>query len=216
MASAVYSYSVTVGGISASYSVVYSQDGLVNNDPITVPLALALSSWVKTDADTAAGNLAGGHGLSTGVFDVYWDGGQRYGVDVTITTNACALDGGSGTDFPDSANLTVRLAPRQQVNISLDGDEAEFAFFRLAYLASAAGQRGHMAFEDADDDSIASIAILASYPGDPAVDASLIYNIAAGQSNPFTGDVITKLFVSQSSTTESPILSAAALYDSTP
>jgi hypothetical protein len=63
---------------------------------ITLPAAKAVTAWVKTDANTAAGNLPAGHGFTDGKFDVYWTGGKRYGMDATIVTNALTLDGGAG------------------------------------------------------------------------------------------------------------------------
>ena len=33
-----------------------------------------------------------GHGYSNGNFDVFWEGGRRYGVPGTISTNALTLD----------------------------------------------------------------------------------------------------------------------------
>src|SRR5690349_2384011 len=104
MATGTYTTSVTLAGFNFSNQTAVTTDGQLSFGPVTLPVAKALSSWVKTDANTAAGNLAGGHGLTTGTYDIYWDGGARYDVDCTITTNAVALDGGSGTDFPATAN----------------------------------------------------------------------------------------------------------------
>ena len=41
--------------------------------PITLVTPSAATSWVKTDADTAACDVAAGSGIATGVVDVYWD-----------------------------------------------------------------------------------------------------------------------------------------------
>ena len=90
-------YGVSAGSIAKN--VIVSADQLIDVE-VTLAAAQSVSSWVKTDANTAACNLAGGHGQTDGKFDVYWSGGRRYGVDGTIATNALSLDGGSGDDFP--------------------------------------------------------------------------------------------------------------------
>ncbi len=113
-----YSGSFSAGGVSMSFNTAYTAES-ASGVEVVIPVAKALSSWVKTDANTAAGNLTGGHGLTTGTFDVYWDGGARYGVPVTITVNACALDGGAGTDFPASANTTVRICKQVEIDINI-------------------------------------------------------------------------------------------------
>lgn len=216
MAAATYTQSVSIGGLSSSKSVVRTADH-PNPYEVTLPLAKALSSWVKTDADTAAGNLASGHGLSTGTFDIYWDGGARYDVPCTITTNAVALDGGSGTDFPASADATVRMCPRTEINTAIDGDAIEIAFIELAYPSSAADERGRLLFEDAAGDDIADLkeadGIVASWPGH---ELPKVMDVEGGDTNPFTGDPITNCYASHSSVTLQPTLKIATLEDSTP
>lgn len=213
----IYSTNVTVAGYNFSKAVTREADHNNGYGPITLPLAKALSSWVKTDADTAAGNLAGGHGLSTGVYDIYWDGGARYDVDCTITTNAVALDGGSGTDFPATANATVRMCPRTTINTAIDGDAIKLAVIRLGYSDTASGERGRLLFEDAAGDDIADLkqadGIVASYTG---AENAKVWDITGGDTNPFTGDPIATCKASQSSTTLQPELVIATLEDSTP
>lgn len=216
MATGTFSYNVSVAGKSATKSAVRTGDG-ESSVEATLPVAHALTNWVKTDADTAAGDLTAGHGLSTGVFDIYWDGGARYGVTCTITTNAVALDGGTGTDFPASANATVRMSPITTINMAIDGDNLKIGFVQLRYLSSASGQRAHLLFEDAAGDDIADLddgeGIVASYSG---AESAKVYDITGGDTNPFTGDPIATIDASQSSTTEAPTLVVAILVDSTP
>ena len=217
MAQGIYSFNVSIGGLSSSSSVVRTSDSALTYE-ITLPVAHALSSWVKTDADTAAGNLTAGHGLSTGTFDVYWDGGQRYGVTCTITTNAVALDGGTGTDFPASANATVRMAPIvADATTPIDGDNVEIAFIKLLYstdpdTAVDDSERGYALFEDAAGDDILELDTTDGL----TAQKTLIYDITGGDTNVFTGDPIATVTASQSSTTESPKLLIAVIQDATP
>lgn len=211
MASASYSFNALIAGYSASKSVVRTGDH-PNAYEVPLPVAHALSSWVKTDADTAAGNLAAGHGLSTGVFDIYWDGGQRYGVDCTITTNAVALDGGAGTDFPASANATVRMSPRTTINTQIDGDAIQIAFVKLVYADEESDERGRLLFEDAAGDDIFDCDTTDGLDANQA----LIYDVAGGDANPFTGDLITVCTASQSGTAAGCTAIIAVLEDATP
>jgi hypothetical protein len=212
MASAQYSVNVTVAGYNAAKSVVRSGDH-PNAYEVTLPVAHALSSWVKTDADTAAGNLTAGHGLSTGTFDIYWDGGARYDVPCTITTNAVALDGGSGTDFPASATATVRMSPQTAINTAIDGDAIKLAFIKLQYAdVDEDEERGRLLFEDADGDDIADLkeanGIIANRIN--------VYDVEGGDTNPLTGDPITDCHASHSNTAAAATLIIATLEDSTP
>lgn len=211
MAQAVYSVNISIGGLAASKSVVRTADH-PNPYEVTLPVAQLLTSWVKTDADTAAGDLASGHGLATGVYDVYWDGGQRYGVTCTITVNAVALDGGTGTDFPATATATVRISKETVINTAIDGDAIEIAFIKLGYSDEAATGRGRLLFEDATGDDIADL------DTSDGINANVInvYDIEGGETNPFTGDPIVSCKASHSNTTLAATLLISSLEDSTP
>jgi len=208
---AIYSFSITVAGRTASKSVTRSADH-PNPYVVELPAAAPLSAWVKTDADTAAGNLTAGHGLATGVHDVYWDGGQRYGVTCTITTNAVALDGGSGTDFPASADTTVRISKQKTINTQIDGDAIKIGFIKLGYTDTAAVARGRLLFEDAASDDIADL------DTSDGINANVtnIYDIEGGDANPFTGDPIATCKASHSNVSAAATLEIATLEDSTP
>lgn len=209
-ASAQYYKALTIAGLSFTRQSNITAHG---NNSFSAPLtpAKALSSWVKTDANTAAGNLAGGHGLATGVFDVYWTsggGGMRRDVDVTITTNACALDGGTGDDFPASADSTVVLAPRTLLTgFSLDGDNAQIVAVGMSSTDLLLVNAGRVGFYDADDDEISNCEITCN--GDPNVN-----DVYAGEANRYTGDVITYAYASTAYTgTTEIVVNVGYLYN---
>lgn len=198
---------VSAGGIFVNESRVISADGLIAAEPV-LNLAFPVSDWVKTDANTAAGNLAGGHGQTTGVFDVYWDGGRRYGVTVTITTNALALDGGDGDDFPDSANATVAVCKQKQINAAVDGDALGVFVLNLKFDDKEIDSVGHATFKDAAGDVIAEI--------DLDANVTQLWNIEAGQTNPFTGDPVVAVYASQANQSTAPTLQIVGAVDVTP
>lgn len=176
--------------------------------PITLAAGATVTDWVKTDADTAACNLPSGHGFSSGKFDVYTSAGVclRFGVDGTVATNALTLDGGTipavpagGAGFPDSATTGIICCPQQQINASIDGDSAVLVGIEADVI-------GHADFQDADGDSIRELSLAAD-------DADCWDEDKA--TNPYTGDPITKVMVSNGTTTAGTI-SIAVLQDSTP
>lgn len=208
MAQGSYGLSVSIGGVSVQKSIVRTADH-PNPYELMLPAAKGpLTSWVKTDANTASGNLPSGHGYSNGQFDVYWTGGKRLDVAGTISADALSLDGGAGDDFPASANATVVAYPQVTINTAIDGDAIKLAALSLEYVDAAAASRGNLLFEDASDDDIASIAVVGNSP--------LVYDIEGGQANPFTGDPITACRASHENLTLAATLKIVSLEDSTP
>jgi hypothetical protein len=210
MPNVTYGLSISGGDVSIQPApVIRSADGLISHE-VAVPAPKALSAWVKTDSDTAGGNLAGGHGYSTGKFDVYWTsggGGRRYNVDGTISTNALALDGGSGDAFPASADTTVVVMPRVQVNTNIDGDALAIVAFMLSIIGAGTLPRGHILFADAGSAVVANLDLTNNQPS--------VHDIAGGVSNAFTGNPITKMHVSTSDPAGGT-LKVVGVQDSTP
>jgi hypothetical protein len=182
---------------------------------ITPNLAYALSDWVRTDDDTAAGNLAASHGQTTGVYDVYWTvtgtAYVRYGVTCTITTNAVALDGGTGDVFPASANTSVVICKQISAVTYIDGDNIKIIGIFLKNDADTTAL-GHLDMQDSGNATIEEIDLAASGVSKMA----RIWNIADGDTNVFTGNVITQTKVSQDSTTAAGTVYILVGEDSTP
>lgn len=211
MASATFDITFSCGGLTIQKSISRSADHPNPYGPITLPVAKALSSWVKTDADTAAGNLAGGHGFSTGKFDVYWtsgSGGRRYDVDGTVTVNALALDGGSGDSFPASADTTVVVRPQTTINTAIDGDNSQIIAISLEFTETSETSKGSVIFKDSGGSVIAHVDLTANEPR--------VYDFAGGATNVLTGNPITVAYASQASTTNEASLKIVSLEDSTP
>lgn len=207
MPAAQYGVSLSGGGVSIGKSINRSGDGSIGLE-VTIPVAAAVGSWVKTDADTAAGTLTASHGLTTGAFDVYWTGGQRLAVAITITTNDIALEGGTGTDFPATANATVVISKHMAINQTIDGDNLKIIGISMEYADAASTAVGHVLFEDTANDDIANIDLDANVP--------LIYDVEGGSANPFTGDVITEVLATHSNTSYAATLKIVGVQDITP
>lgn len=192
------------GPVTIATQVTRSVDSASGLEP-TMPAGKDVTSWVKTDADTAACNLPAGHGYTNGNFDVYWDGGRRYGVPGTIATNALTLDGGAGDDFPASATTGIVVTKQVQVNVGIDGDALSVLGLNMRSTGSISGSRGSAAFYDAGDALIAQV--------DLPVAA---YDIEGGATNPFTGNPITYCLASNGISTADAVFQIVIGQDSTP
>ena len=201
-------YAVSVGSIAKSVIVTFDQTLDVE---VTLAAAKSVSSWVKTDANTAACNLASGHGQTDGKFDVYWSGGLRYGVDGTISTNALSLDGGSGDDFPESATTGVVVCKQTKINAAIDGDNVALIAFGIDVAAST-GYGTRLTFFDAIN--AGGSAVGSGLDLDP--NTPLVYHIAAGVNNPLTGSPILSLTASNGDATYSAVLKIQGGQDVTP
>lgn len=201
-------YGVSVGSIAQS--VIVTADQAIDVE-VTLAAAKSVSSWVKTDANTAACNLASGHGQTDGKFDVYWSGGRRYGVDGTIATNALSLDGGSGDDFPASATTGVVVCKQTKINAAIDGDNVSL----IAFCIDVAGSTGYgtrLTFFDAIN--AGGSAVGSGLDLDP--NTPQVYHIAAGVTNPLTGSPILSLTASNGDATYSAVLKIKGVQDVTP
>lgn len=188
MPTAQYGVSLQAGGVAIQQTVNRTSDG-----PIALQTTLSagktVTAWVKTDANTAACDLPGGHGYSNGNFDVFWSVAGtnyvRYNVPGTISTNALSLDGGTGTDFPASATTGVIVCRNVSATLSIDGDNVKIIGLCLESTDPASTAVGHVTFEDAAGDDIAQLDLVANVPK--------IYDITGGATNIFTGDPIVSL-----------------------
>jgi hypothetical protein len=202
-----YGIQVTVGAVNIQRTISRTADHS-NTYEVSLDAAKPLSSWVKTDLDTAAGNLPGGHGYTNGTFDVYWTGGARYDVPGTIATNALSLDGGTGDDFPTSGNTTVVAYRQITINTAIDGDAIGLGAISLEYADESLTSRGRLLFEDATGDDIAPLTVTGNQPA--------VYDIAGGAANPFTGDPIVVCRASHENDSATATLKIVTVEDSTP
>jgi len=181
---------------------------------IPLPVGNLLTAWVKTDADTAAGNLTSGHGKTSGVYDVYWliatVAYARYGVTVTITTNACALDGGAGDSFPETGDATVVITKQVNAVVNIDGDAV--VLFAVVLQSTDTAAVGSADFLDAGNASIEQFDLV-----DVTAASGLAKAFAQTDARALlTGNVITQCRASNGSTTAAATLYVLAGIDSTP
>ena len=206
MPSAQIGTSVSGGGVSIQKSSVISTDS-ASGVELTLPVAWPVSSWVMTDANTAAGNLAANHAQTNGTYDVYWTGGKRLGVGVIVTVNALAFEGGAGTNFPANATATVVACKQVAASLAIDGDAAELVATCLDYTDVAATSVGSL---DCLNTAAASVELL-----DLEAHVPQVWTAAAAKAK-FTGAPITSVLASHSNVTTPATLKVIVMQDATP
>lgn len=211
MPQALYGMTLSIGGVSIQKTVLRSADSVIGGE-YTLPVGKAVTDWVKTDANTAACNLPAGHAYTDGNFDVYWTEASvkkvRYGVPGVITTNALALDGGAGDDFPASATTGIVVTKQVQINASIDGDALEILGMSAEFNSTSEASQVHLDFQESDNTSVESVTLTANSPR--------IDDIEGGVANGFAGDPITKIMASNGSSANACTLKIAGLQDNTP
>lgn len=182
------------------------------NNPIALPAANLISgaNYTNDGDSTATITATAGHTLVTGKADLYWDGGIRYGCDITVSTNDVDLSGGAGDAIPASATPCT-LANQVQINVSIDGDAAKAVGVEAKQSGTSTATittSAHVDFQDADGDSIRAVELLADEPD--------IWDDAEGRTNPYTGDPITKAMASNGDETTAKTIKILICQDSTP
>jgi hypothetical protein len=205
-----FNYSVAVSGAGGtiSQSIPRTADAAGARE-VSLPIGYAGTLSTRTDNNTGTVTLASGHAITTGAnVDIYWSGGVQYDVTVgTVSVNSMPFDLGIGDNLP-IATTAVVVSVRTQINLDIDGDALSLLAIMQRYASNLITSDSHINFEDASSDLIAELDLDANGP--------LVYDIAGGATNPFTGDPITKAFASNGSTTDVATLQILWLQDSTP
>jgi hypothetical protein len=205
-------YGLSVSGSGASIQSQVTRTGSASIGLIEV-LAEAKPGTLSTRTDNTTGTLTmeSGHGFTTAaVIDLYWSGGVRYGVIVgTVATNSVPISGGAGDNLP-AQSTAITAVLESQANVFIDGDNAELLAIELRTNNRALRTAGHVSFYDAGNALIAELDLVANVPQ--------VYDIAAGITNPFTGNPITYTKISQGGTlaAETYQLQIIGVYDATP
>lgn len=208
MPNAQFIQNFSTGGVTIQKAINRTADSGIPPHDITLPAAKAVTAWVKTDANTAGCNLPSGHGYTDGNFDVYWTGGARYGVPGTISTDALTLDGGSGTDFPASANTTVVVCRQVAIDTLIKGDALGIIGISLEYADSNSTKIGRLDMLDSGPASIVALNLLANAPQ--------VFDIEGGAVNVFSGNPIVAMKASHNDASNAANLKVIGIQDGTP
>lgn len=178
--------SVSINGKPYKERKTISGDNYVGFDHgASNPLAAAKPGTLTTRTDNTDGviTLTAGHGLSTGTFDIFWEGGSRRGVSATIATNACTITGGTtGSTALPVATTAVTVAPIETENLAVAGDDVKA-------IAIYGSNDTNYAFYNSTPTLIAEGRIEAGN--------SYIWHEETGADNPLAGETVATIKLSQ-------------------
>jgi len=215
MPSAQQTQSLTFPGYSFN-----SNEGAVTFDnPNVFEIALAAvhadntaALTTRTDDNTGTVNLGASNTISDAdTVDVYWSGGVRYGMTASVSGTAITVDGGSGDALPVQGT-SITVVTQTEINpCNIDGDKIQIigVFYRCALDTTA---KAHVDFQDSGSNSIHEIDLVHETAQGGC---NNIVNVSAGDTNPYTGNPITKAFASHDSAQAGTLYVCAGI-DSTP
>jgi len=198
------------GGIRINKSYARSADHANPYQPADIPAAKAGTLTTRTGDDVGVITMGAGHGLTTGmIVDVYWTGGVRYGVAITVDVNAVTTADGDHTAGAVLPAQSTALVVCKQVEIAtaIDGDNASVLAVSLEY-AAASTAKGHVHFCETDDTSVADFDLEADKP--------LLLDLDQDIANPLTGELIGVCYASHADTVNAATLKIVTLEDRTP
>ena len=213
MPNATYGVSFSVGGISIQPAGIVRTGDHPNPYEVELPPGTAGSLSTRTDDDTGI-ITAAGHALIVGdKVNVFWSGGKRYGMTVSavagndVTVGTGAGETGSGDVFP-AASTTVVITKQVSINTQIDGDNIEIIGIMAQASDPASTTKAHIDMQDSGGATIEALDLTANQP--------LVYDIAGGVANIFTGNPITVTKAANGSSSETLTLKILSLEDSTP
>lgn len=191
---------IILGGKVATSRTVVTGEGLVAKE-VSVPAAKTGSLGTRTDNNTGVINMTPGHGIVTGLVDVYWEGGCRRQMSGTVATNAITVDGGSGDNLPTQGFAITAMNPVEEPLV-VDGDSVlgiEMYADALGQIAlfDAAGEVEHLAKE---------------LGGVNATDyRSFVWTPDRDATNPLAGDTVGIAFFSHGNSSKAATMRVQAL-----
>lgn len=203
-------YGLSGGGVSINQTVSRTVEQ-ASGWEIPLPAGKAGSLTTRTDDNAGEATLGNGHGITDGmIVDVHWDGGVRYGMTVgTVASLVVPIDGGDGDVLPAQATSLV-VCEQVPFVCNIDGDQAQFVAICLESAEGTSG-KGHLDLVDSLDASIEEIDLIGNTPK--------VWDIAAGlsggETNIFTGELITTGKASNGSSAYAATLKIIAALDPT-
>jgi hypothetical protein len=209
MATVTHAQSISGGGVTIQpLAITRTNSGAIGLEE-TANAAKTGTLSTRTDNTDGELTMTTGHGITTGqIIDLYWTGGVRYGVIVgTVATNAVPISGGAGDNLP-TASTAITAVVQLSVNLAIDGDETDILAVIFETTDTSIRTAAHIQFRDASNDEIAEIDFVTNVPQ--------VWDIAGGSANPFTGDPITNLKVSQANSSTTATLKIIGVQDASP
>jgi len=182
---AVSVFRTSIGG-STFNSVITKVDELEAVFTKTLPAGNVGTVTTRTDADTGILTVASGHGITDSDFvSVFWEGGHRYGVDVTATTaTTISIDLGTGTDLP-LVTVAIVVSKEETHSIAITGNQ-------LIMFAIDSINKATINFRDGSNASLLFYHLLAN--------EGRLWIKDIDVTNPLAGDVVASVIIANGGT----------------
>jgi len=198
MATVTHAQSISGGGVTIQpLPIARTNSGAIGLED-TVSAAKVGQLTTRSDDDTGTLTMSTGHGFTDGqVIDIFWTGGVQYGATIgTVSTNSVPFDTGIGDDLPVN-NTAITAMVQKSVNLAIDGDNADLIAVILETTDKSLRTAGHVQFRDVSNAEIAEVDLVTNVPQ--------VWDIEGGSANPFTGNPITNMKVSQGGVVEATL-----------
>lgn len=169
---------VKIGETVVTKTVSKEEDGSISSKPL-LAAGVAGTLSTRTDDNTGVATLTAGHGITdSDTVDVYWDGGLRYGMGVTLVAgDDVSVDLGDGDVLPAQSTVLV-ACKRQELDVVVDGD-------KLVMLLAHSVLRAHIEFLTDADASIVARELTAN--------DAWAWASGEGVTNPLAGQTVGKV-----------------------
>lgn len=156
------------GGVTVNNSRSITVDNIINASE-------AIAAGKAGTAGAAGVMTSATHGFTTEVLSVYWATGYRYGCAISVyDTNTVTLTGGSGDTLPTSGAIV--LAAAVEIDLAFTGANATAISLGADILCG-------ITLEDAEGVELAT---------NITANGAYQWDSGNGETNPVTGDLITK------------------------
>ncbi len=180
---------------------------------VNLPIGTVEASYVQTTTIECVVTLTGGHGLATGVYDVYWtESGVKkiaVGCTGTLATNDMTLNNADSQDnFPAADPGDMVICEQVLINTTIDGDQVQMYAISPVFTGTSVTTDCSVDFHDVSSNQITTLRIRAN--------ESSTWWVDSGPANPMTGNPITHCHASNQSVTTAGTIKILVLEDATP
>ncbi len=180
---------------------------------VPLPVGTLEASYAQTTGIECVVTLTGGHGLASGVYDVYWtESGVKkiaVGCTGTLSTNDMTLNAAVSQDnFPVADPGDMVICEQVLINTTIDGDAVKMYAISPIFTNQTETSDVSIDFHDSGSLQITTLRIPANEPN--------VWWVDGGTANPMTGNPITHAHASNQSTANAATILILILEDSTP
>jgi len=191
---------IEISGLMITSACTRTAPGCIGHK---IDLGAASSGVLDARSDDDTGNIAcTDHGFDTGaVVDAYWDGGRRYGMNLTrVDADNVLLDSGDGDVLP-AQGTSVKFCEQTDLDTDFAGD-------LMKALVAHCDQRACICLKTAGG-TVELVLDLVAGEAQSWIDDGMA-------ANPIAGDTIAKATLSQANADNAATIQLGILYNSTP